>query len=436
MWLMICKQLINRWRSSLSVCLELLLVFCLAWFLLDYFFVESYNRSLPVGRSYDGVWLVEMGLLPENAREYVAAESDSVNLPVHYARILERLCAYPGVSKVGASYGCASLPYSPCYNGTGIRNVEDTARTIGCMAMWFDPTTDFLEVFSHRCAADGQVVSTADYDWGDPRAVLITRQMERKLFGEGQAGGRLITDSDDPAESEAHKRVVGVLEDVKRLDNDLPRGVLFFPKRPDYGEIPDMNYFIRVAGGESDVRFAEAFRERMSRELRTGNFFLKRLTPYHRYKADMDFAFGITYNYRIRLSLLVFLCVNILLCVIGTFWYRIRTRRGEIGLRRAIGSGRGQVRGMLFREGIVMLALITPFALLIESQIVLAGLMDLPYGPQMVLPDNYWPAMMPLRFLLVNIAVWLLMAAAILVGIWLPASRAAEMEPAEALRYE
>lgn len=24
MWLMICKQLINRWRSSLSVCLELL----------------------------------------------------------------------------------------------------------------------------------------------------------------------------------------------------------------------------------------------------------------------------------------------------------------------------------------------------------------------------------------------------------------------------
>ncbi len=94
--------------------------------------------------------------------------------------------------------------------------------------------------------------------------------MERKLFGEGQAVGRLITDSDDPAESEAHKRVVGVLEDVKRLDNDLPRGVLFFPKRPDYGEIPDMNYFIRVAGGESDVRFAEAFRERMSRELRTG----------------------------------------------------------------------------------------------------------------------------------------------------------------------
>ena len=85
--------------------------------------------------------------------------------------------------------------------------------------------------------------------------------------------------------------------------------------------------------------------ERMSRELRTGNFFLKRLTPYHRYKADMDFAFGITYNYRIRLSLLVFPVRE---------YPAVRDRYvlvphpdtpGEIGLRRAIGSGRGQVRG-------------------------------------------------------------------------------------------
>ncbi len=436
MWLMICKQLMNRWRSSLSVGLELLLVFCLAWFLMDYFFVEGYNRSLPAGRSCKNVWLVELGLLPENAREYVAAESDSANLPLHYARVLERLRAYPGVTGAGASYNCASLPYSPCYNGKRIRNVADTARTIGCMAMWFDPATDFLAVFAHRRAADGQLVSTTDFDWGDPRAVLITRQMERTLFGEASAVGKLITDEDDPADNTAHRRVAGVLEDVKRLDNDLPRGVILFPKRPDPAEIPEMNYFIRTDGTASDARFAAAFMERMSRELRVGNFFLKRLTPYHRYKADMEYAFGTTYEYRTRLALLAFLCVNILLCVIGTFWYRVRTRRGEIGLRRAIGSGSGQVRGMLFREGIVLLMMVTPFALLIEAQVMLAGLVDLPYGPQIVLPDNYWPAMMPLRFLLVNAAVWLLLAAAILAGIWLPATRAAEMEPAEALRYD
>ena len=50
------------------VCVELLLAFCLAWYMVDYFFVEIYNRSLPSGRGYANVWQVEMGLLPETPR--------------------------------------------------------------------------------------------------------------------------------------------------------------------------------------------------------------------------------------------------------------------------------------------------------------------------------------------------------------------------------
>ncbi|UQT36148.1 hypothetical protein M5E82_12060 [Parabacteroides distasonis] len=42
-------QLMNRWRSNVWVCVELLLAFCLAWYMVDYFFVEIYNRSLPPG---------------------------------------------------------------------------------------------------------------------------------------------------------------------------------------------------------------------------------------------------------------------------------------------------------------------------------------------------------------------------------------------------
>jgi putative ABC transport system permease protein len=52
------------------------------------------------------------------------------------------------------------------------------------------------------------------------------------------------------------------------------------------------------------------------------------------------------------------------------------------------------------------------------------------------LPEHYWPAILPLRFLLVNILTWILLAIVILLAVWLPASKAAEMEPAEALRYD
>lgn len=78
MWKMTWIQLMNRWRSNVWVCVELLLAFCLAWYMVDYFFVEIYNRSLPSGRDYTNVWQVEMGLLPETSPDYRAAESDSI----------------------------------------------------------------------------------------------------------------------------------------------------------------------------------------------------------------------------------------------------------------------------------------------------------------------------------------------------------------------
>ena len=59
--------------------------------------------------------------------------------------------------------------------------------------------------------------------------------------------------------------------------------------------------------------------------------------------------------------------------------------------------------------------------------------LDIPKG---TLPEHYWPAILPLRFLLVNILTWILLAIVILLAVWLPASKAAEMEPAEALRYD
>lgn len=435
MWLLTCKQLLNRWRASLSVCLELLLVFCLTWFLLDYFFVECYNRSLPDGRSYRDVWLVEMGLLPENAREYVEEEADSVRLIQNYRRVQERLEAYPGVEAVGASWNCASIPYSLCLTAQFLENLEDTSRTETGLVYEFDPATDFPRVFAHRRTADGRLVSSADYDWGDPHAVLISAALARSLFGEEEAVGRRFRDERSEAEAEWY-RVADVLRDIKRFDNDIPRPYLFRPVHPDYTRIADMNYFIRTDASQSDERFAEAFRERMSRELRVGNFYLKRLIPYDRYKADMEYATGTTYDYRVRVALLAFLGVNVFLCVVGTFWFRVRMRRGEIGLRMALGSSRRQVLGLMSREGIVLLACVTPVALFIEAQFVFAGMMDLPYAASVTLPERYWPAIMPLRFLVVNVVTWLKLAVAIVAAVWIPARQASRMEPAEALRYE
>ena len=396
MWKITWIQLMNRWRSNVWVCVELLLAFCLAWYMVDYFFVEIYNRSLPSGRGYANVWQVEMGLLPETSPDYRAAESDSIAMLGNYERIKDRLRDYPGVQAMGAASGCYSTPYTGCYYGIGLANAADTSKREAVMRYEIDPTTDFLSVFNHSYAKDGRPVSTSDFDWGDPRAIVTTRMVER-------------------------------------FDNSLPQGAAFLAIRPSAEEIPEMNYFIRIDPAVAGPRFADTFREKMSRELRVGNFYLKRLTSYDRIKADTDYSFGVTYDYRVRMALMAFLGLNILLCVMGTFWYRVRMRRGEIGLRMAIGSPREEIRSQMAREGICLLLMATPLALLIEAQFVMVGFLDIPKG---TLPEHYWPAILPLRFLLVNILTWILLAIVILLAVWLPASKAAEMEPAEALRYD
>ncbi len=431
MWKMTWIQLMNRWRSNVWVCVELLLAFCLAWYMVDYFFVEIYNRSLPSGRDYANVWQVEMGLLPETSPDYRATESDSIAMLGNYERIKDRLRDYPGVQAMGAASGCYSTPYTGCYYGIGLANAADTSKREAVMRYEMDPTTDFLSVFNHSYAKDGRPVSTSDFDWGDPRAIVTTRMVERKVFGEASAVGREVK---DPFDEEGPTYIVkGVLEDIKRFDNSLPQGAAFFAIRPSVEEIPEMNYFIRIDPAVAGPRFADTFREKMNRELRVGNFYLKRLTSYDRIKADTDYSFGVTYDYRVRMALMAFLGLNILLCVMGTFWYRVRMRRGEIGLRMAIGSPREEIRSQMAREGICLLLMATPLALLIEAQFVMVGFLDIPKG---TLPEHYWPAILPLRFLLVNILTWILLAVVILLAVWLPASKAAEMEPAEALRYD
>ena len=214
-------QLMNRWRSNVWVCVELLLAFCLAWYMVDYFFVEIYNRSLPSGRDYADVWQVEMGLLPETSPDYRATESDSIAMLGNYERIKDRLRDYPGVQAMGAASGCYSTPYTGCYYGIGLANAADTSKREAVLRYEMDPTTDFLSVFNHSYAKDGCPVSTSDFDWGDPRAIVTTRMVERKVFGEASAVGREVK---DPFDEEGPTYIVkGVLEDIKRFDNSLPK---------------------------------------------------------------------------------------------------------------------------------------------------------------------------------------------------------------------
>lgn len=96
---------------------------------------------------------------------------------------------------------------------------------------------------------------------------------------------------------------------------------------------------IRTTSPHPAIRFIPAFKKEMSAPLRIGNYYLGGLDPFTWIAKDMNYKVGVTNNARIRTALMIFLFINIMLCVFGTFWYRVHVRREEIGIRLILQAG-------------------------------------------------------------------------------------------------
>ena len=58
---------------------------------------------------------------------------------------------------------------------------------------------------------------------------------------------------------------------------------------------------------------------------------------------------------QVRFWMMGFLLLNILLGIVGTFWFRTQHRRAESALRIAVGSSRIQLWQRLNKEGLLLL---------------------------------------------------------------------------------
>ncbi|KAA5442469.1 ABC transporter permease, partial [Bacteroides cellulosilyticus] len=106
-------------------------------------------------------------------------------------------------------------------------------------------------------------------------------------------------------------------------------------------------------------------------------------------------------------------------------WFRTQHRRREVALRMAMGSSRRGIFLRLMGEGILLLTVAAIPALIIAFNVGIAELVDI--SKMQFTVD---------RFLIAAILTWLLMALMIIVGIWYPAYKAMQLQPAEALHDE
>jgi putative ABC transport system permease protein len=176
---------------------------------------------------------------------------------------------------------------------------------------------------------------------------------------------------------------------------------------------------------DADVNFQERFIKEMSPVLNSGEYYLFNIQSYKEKKQYADFSNGVTQDIRAAQLILSFFIFNIFLGLIGSFWFRIRQRRGEIALRMALGCSRKQVRNQLFTEGLMLLIIAMIPALLVNLNIYFAGLS---FSTRM--------EESALRFVIGQLLTFGLMALMVLLGILFPTRQAMKLQPAEALHEE
>ena len=337
-----------------------------------------------------------------------------------YQEVQDRLAALPGVLSVGSS---DMTLVGGGYQGRDITipgYASKAGETISLRFLNVGP--GFFETMRIRTLL-GRTVDRRD-NQSAPKVAVINQSLARRYFPGLNSVGRQFT-LGVSKKKEDLVEIVGVVEDAKYESlREVVEPTVYLPYLQSFAS--DMHFELRTAGNPLDL--APSVRS-VVQSLDPG-------LPLTDVKSQTQQDDQSLFQERLfaRLSGLFGLLALLLACVglYGVMAYAVRARTHEIGIRLALGAGRGSVLGMFVREGLALaavgiglgvggaLALTRVFSHVLESA---APTNSLLYGLR---------ANDPATFVLASLAL----AAATLLACFIPARRATKVDPLVALRYE
>jgi putative ABC transport system permease protein len=331
-----------------------------------------------------------------------------------YAQLLEQAAATPGVVSAG---GISELPFSGS-------NTNDSFTIEGRppVAKQDEPGTEYRVVTPRYFEAMGiPLLAGRDFTGADtkqaPNVVIINEAFANRHFaGESPLDHRIRLQGQerDPL------LIIGVVGDVRdqQLD-EQPIPEAFVP----YLQNPLSKTYYRsmtiVARTKSDPGGVAG-------SLRAALTSVDKSLPVYDLKPMTEYLRDSLARRRFNLILLTtFAGVALVLAAIGIYGvisYGVTQRTHEIGIRMALGAGRGDVLGLVIRQGMRMALVGVVIGLL--ASVALTRLMEtLLFGISVTDPLTYT-------------VIALLLTSVALLACFVPARRATKVDPLLALRYE
>ncbi|MGI4867927.1 MAG: ABC transporter permease [Janthinobacterium lividum] len=352
----------NRRRANFLLIAEVFLAFVVLFVVGSLLVYNQQNYRTPLGFGYEHVWRVDL----DPGTQPLAGRLATVR------QVQALLRAMPGVVAVGRT--SSNTPFSGSTNGSPV-SVNHETKVIEHVSghRLEDQLHEVLEL---------PVVAGRWFDRRDDGAALapavLTRDLAESLFaGQSPLGKVVHRNSED-------YRIVGMVEQF-RADGDLeaPRPALLMRVSPQDTTLNEASsLLLRVRPGAG----AELERQMSTAILATARGWSVSITALSEQRAAQ---LKRTLTPLVALGLVCgFLILNVALGLFGVLWQTINQRRGELGVRRALGATGAAISRQVVGEILVLTTFGLALGLLVAAQFPLLGVLNVPakvYGTAMAL---------------------------------------------------
>ena len=329
MFRQILKQLWYYRRGNAWLFIEMTLIAAASWFLVNAVWPNAYRKSLPDGYDARGVYAVSINRLYDGQTGFRPEMDSREQRSADFHRIGQALRDMPEI-EYAAAVG-STMP------GLSLSNYNH--------GLELDTVTgEYLPYAYHLREAGGEDLKMMGYRqiWPEdtpiedvPGTVILTEDVAETLFpGENPVGRHLGRYSDH---SLYGWTISGVIAPVKVEKDKEYRPMIFFTTPDIVREEDNMDAFwcFRLAPGVDEEEFIQKARMTWREDLVFGNYRTGSVFSMEKRQKD---TMADTFIWQ---ALLVFVLLCVLIGVASFAWLRTRERRGEIGVRRAMGGSWG-----------------------------------------------------------------------------------------------
>ena len=406
-------QIKNEWRGNTWLTIELLVVSVVMWYITDNLYCTTATYLEPRGFDISHCYLIKMGKLNKKSPDYVFYQEGDEEKDV--LELLNRIQHRPDVEAASLSY--ISYPY----NGSNLRNslqMQGDSIIFNNSLILRLVTPDFVRVFRYK-GVNGETPEQLAKILEEDKLLASENLydiVDRKL--KDYVGQPFFLNGDT-----TETQILGAALQTVRYDDFQQARFSYSIMAKLWQFNADMELCVRIHP-EHDKDFITRIKADSESQYRIGNIFISDIRSFKDLRRNFQQAQSNVI--RNHITGMAFLMVNIFLGLLGTFWFRTQQRKSEIALHKAHGATNRMMYNRLLSEGWGILLLVTPLALLIDFNLAYAELNAWRNGTTFEVD----------RLLFCALISILLIGLMITIGISIPARKAMNINPAEALHNE